>query len=231
VVVGVAVLLLGSLLWLRRAPERALPPPPEPALALVPAPAPPPAPEPPAPGPVTHGRVFLQNGLVAPYAALCVFVPGGPLIAFAAEDGSFEFPIEPAGLRGVDLLVDHPRSGTPRNAFVLHDRFEVQMLSMKVSGRAVDLDGRPVPFATVDILPEPPPRDGPWLLICPSPQADREGRFELNVQRRRVRVVCRLPGLLPAAVNVDGTVHADVGDLVLRPLPPAPSPPLTANVR
>jgi hypothetical protein len=180
---------------------------------------------------VTRGKVFLQNGLVAPYAALCAFVPGGPLIAFAGEDGSFELKVEPAKLRAVDLLVDHPRSGTPRNAFVLDDRFEVQMLSMTVSGRAIDIDRRPVPFAIIDILAEPPPRDGPWLLICPSPQADREGRFELEVQRRRVRVVCRLPGLSPGAKNIDGTMHADVGDLVLRPLPPAPSPSLTAAVR
>ena len=243
-IVALAIGLLAALLWFRAEPP--------PARTVVAAAGAAPAPEAPPTPPETayellRGVAFLQNGLRAPYAILTANLIAKDLtrthaVAFAEADGSFAMRIPLRKLLSdIELVVDHPKA--PRCEFLLTDAWKIEgrnhdlvLESMTISGRAVDEEQRSLPYATIEILADPPPslwsgQRLPELLLCPAPQADEEGRFSLRVQRRPVTVLVHTSGREPQRRTVPGRdEHVALGDIPLGPVS-LPSPPLNATVR
>lgn len=163
-VVALAVAFLAALLWFRYGPYAAAPGTAETEAAEVE-----PAPEP--EGPMLTGTVFLPNGLLAGGALVHLNLDraDGHPVAFADRKGSFAIPVPEGGWPStVDLVVDH--RSTPRNILWLSredfasGHIVVALTSISLSGRAVDWDLRPLPYATIDILGKTPPsfwRRGP----------------------------------------------------------------------
>ncbi len=230
VVLAIAVVLLAALLWVREMPAPRVATASLATTAAPPAPSKPHEPEP----PMLKGVVFLPNGLRAPHAILQANFDPTPTFAFAEADGSFAIPVGPRAFsHGLALVVEHPRSRPSRNILAVPAEqvragdLEVVLTWMPVSGRAVDEDLRPIPYATIELLADTPPclrygSDAPELLLCPAPQADREGRFAFRLQPRKLRVVCRAPGRSPAVRFVAGSLDgAHLGDIVLAPTAPS----------
>jgi hypothetical protein len=218
---AIAVLLLGALLWLRY--DGAKPEPED--VAKEPSKEAPAEPErPPEPqGPLFRGTVFLANGIHAPHAIVCIRTTTDAwVVAFADDSGDFEARL-PHGARPRWVIAEHVPSGTPPNAFVFRAPVPVRfdLKTMTVSGRAVDREHRPVPYAKVEILANV--GRGEEVVCDPLLQADREGSFSTTISTRDAYVLCRAPRLR----SFRRPALSWLGDVILEPLPPR-GPPSSA---
>jgi hypothetical protein len=195
-----------------------------------------------------RGIVILPDGRRARGAAVHVNLVRTNSVervfGFADEHGAFELPLPPAALHESRMfLVMLHHSGTPRNVFPLSDAQvdappeELRMTAARLSGRVVDLHGRPIEWATVDILADTPPvtwfADGePDLLVYPSPRTGPDGRFGAVVQCRDwITVVCRARDTVTETRRIPALERpTDLGTIALAPAPSIPParPPLAA---